>query len=91
MPGSSSPGDETLRRGRGWPAFETKIADARGSVGRFPRRERPRLDRGSRQQRIREERKLTTPHVIRGLVVVQHELHPRRQEREPLGPEGHRL
>src|SRR5207247_811471 len=45
----------------------------------------PRLNGGSREQRIREERKLTTAREVRGLVVVQHELHQPPQERESRG------
>ncbi len=67
------------------PASETQVADARGGIGRFLGRERPRLHGGSREQRIREERKLTTAREVRGLVVVQHELNQPPQERESRG------
>ena len=83
---SSSRGDDAPVRGRArparGPAFETQVADARRRIGRFLGRERPRLNGGSREQRIREERKLATAREVRGLVVVQHELHQPLQERE---------
>ena len=44
--------------------FETQIADPRGSIGRFLRRERPRLDGASREQRVRKKRELTAAHVL---------------------------
>ena len=51
------------------PVLEPQVADARGRIGRFLWRERSRLDGASGEQRVREERELTTAREVGGLVV----------------------